>query len=55
MRSDLSDEFLLQAGVHQGSVLLLLPFAIAVDASTKYAKEGSMNEFFYADDFGFNE
>ena len=43
VRSELSKEFLLQVGVHQGSVLSPLLFAIAVDAITE-------NAVLYADD-----
>ena len=37
--SELSKEFLVQVGVHQGSVLLPLLFAIAVDVISKDARE----------------
>ena len=39
-----SEEFLVQVGVHQESVLSLLLFAIAVDAISENAREGLMNE-----------
>ena len=42
--SELSEEFLVQVGVHQGPVLLPLLFTIAVDAISKNAREGLMNE-----------
>ena len=48
--SELSQEFLVQGGVHQGSVLSPLLFAIAVDVISENAIEGLMNEILYADD-----
>ena len=36
--SELAEEFLVQVGVHQASVLLLLLFMIAVDAIMENAK-----------------
>ena len=50
MGSELSEEFLVQAGVHQESVLSPLLFAIAVNVISRNAREGLMNEIFYADD-----
>ena len=49
MGSELSKKFLVQVSVHQGPVLLPLRFAIAVDAITKNAREGLLNEIWYAD------
>ena len=49
MGSELSKEFLVQVGVHQGSMFLPLLFAIAVDVISKNAREGLMNEILYAD------
>ena len=46
--SGLSEEF--DVGVHQGSVLSPLIFAIVVDVVTENAREGLMNEILYADD-----
>ena len=46
----LSVEFLLQVGVHLGSVLLPLLFAIAVNIISENAREGLLNEILYADD-----
>ena len=48
--SELSQEFLVQVGVHQGSVLSPLLFAIPVDVILKNPREGLMNEILYADD-----
>ena len=48
--SGLSDEFAVKVGVHQGSVLSPLLFAIAVDVIVEEAREGLMYEILYADD-----
>ena len=48
--SGLSDEFPVKVGVHQGSVLSPLLFAIVVDVVTKGAREGLLKELLYADD-----
>ena len=48
--SELSEEFLVQVGVHQGSVLSPLLFTIAVDVVSENAREGMMNKILYADD-----
>ena len=45
-----SDEFGVRVGVHQGSVLSPLIFAIVVDVVTEHAREGLLNEILYADD-----
>ena len=50
MRSELSEKLLVQVGVHQGSVLSPLLFAIAVDVISENPREGLMNEIFYVDD-----
>ena len=50
MGSESSQEFLVQVGAHQGSVLSPLLFAIAVDAISENEREGLMNEILYADD-----
>ena len=42
-------EFLVQVCVHQGSLLSLLLFAIAVDVILENAREGLMNEILYED------
>jgi len=39
-----------EVGVHQGSVLSPLLFAIVVDVVTKCTRKGLMNEILYADD-----
>ena len=48
--SESSEEFLVQVGVHQGSVLSPLLFAIAVGVISENAREGLMNEILYAND-----
>ena len=50
MGSELSQEFSVQIGVHQGSVLSPLLFAIAVDVISENAREGLMNKILFADD-----
>ena len=50
MGSELSQEFSVQVGVHQGSMLSPLLFAIVVDVISENAKEGLINEVLYADD-----
>ena len=48
--SGTSDEFGVRVGVHQGSVLSPLTFAIVVDVVTEHAREGLLNEILYAND-----
>ena len=45
-----SDEFEVQVGVDQGSVLSPLLFAIVVDVITENARRDVVNELLYADD-----
>ena len=45
-----SNEFPVKVGVHQGSVLSPLLFAIVMDVVTEDAREGLMHEILYADD-----
>ena len=45
-----SEEFEVKVGVHQGSVLSPLLFAIVVDVVTENARRGVVNELLYADD-----
>ena len=45
-----SEEFEVKDGVHQGSVLSPLLFAIVVDVVTENARRGVVNELLYADD-----
>ena len=44
------EEFEVKVGVHQGSVLSPLMFAIVVDVITENARRGEVNELLYADD-----
>ena len=48
--SESPEEFSVQVGVHEGSLLSPLLFAIAVDIISENAREGLMNEILYADD-----
>ena len=48
--SGILEEFGVGVGVHQGSVILSLIFAIVVDAVTEQARKGLLNEILYADD-----
>ena len=41
---------MVHVGVHQGSVLSPLLFAIVVDVISEYEREGLINEILYADD-----
>ena len=45
-----SEELEVKVGVHQGSVLFPLLFAIAVDVFTENVRRGVVNELLYADD-----
>ena len=55
VRSSFSDEFPVNVGVHQGSVLSPRLFVIVIDEVTKSAKGGLLYEILYADDFIFNK
>jgi len=48
--SELSAEFGVKVGVHQGSALSPLVFAVVVDVVTENAREGLMSEMLSADD-----
>ena len=48
--SQLSEECCVKVGVHQGSVLSPLVFAIVVDVVTESVRAGLMSEILYADD-----
>ena len=47
--SGLSEEFSVKVGVHQGSGLLPLLFAMVIDEVTKNARKGWMKQILYAD------
>ena len=48
--SELSEEFEVKVGMHQGSVLSPFIFAVVVDVVTELAREGALSELLYADD-----
>ena len=48
--SGLSGKFGVRVGVHQGSVISPLIFAIVVDAVTEQARKRLLNEILFADD-----
>ena len=48
--SELSKEFEVNVGIHQGSVLLPFLFAVVVDVVTESSREGAISELLYADD-----
>ena len=48
--SDLSEEFEIKVGMHQGSVLTPFLFAIAGDVVIELGREGVPSELLYADD-----
>ena len=50
MDSDLSEEFEINVGMHQASVLSPFPFALVVDVNTEFARVGALSELIYADD-----
>ena len=50
MNSELSEEFGIKVGMHQGSVLSPFLFAVFVDVVTEFAREGALSELLYADD-----
>ena len=48
--SELSDEFEVEVGMHQGSVLSPFLFTVVADVVTELAREGVLSELLYADD-----
>ena len=48
--SEFSEEFYVAVGIHQGSVLSPLLFAIVMDVVIENAKEGLIKEVLYTDD-----
>ena len=52
---DMSKEFEVKVGLHQGSVLSLLVFAIMVDMVTESVRNGLMSEMLYVDDLVLSE
>ena len=49
VESEFSEEFYVAVGVHQGSVLPPLLFAIVMDVVTENAREGLMKKALYTD------
>ena len=47
---ELSEEFEVEVGMHQGSVLSPFCLAVVVDAFTEFAREGALNVLLHADD-----
>ena len=43
-------EFEVKVGMHQGSVLSPIVFAVVVDFITEFVREGALSELLYADD-----
>ena len=50
VNSELSEEFDVKVGMHQGSVLSSFLDVLVVDIVTEFAREGSLSELLYADD-----
>ena len=50
--SELSEEFEVKVGIHQGSMLSHFLLAVVVDVVTELAREGALSELLYADDLG---
>ena len=50
VRLELSEDFEVKVGVHHGSALSPLLFAIVVDMITESVRNGFMSEMLYADD-----
>ena len=48
--SELSEEFEVKVGIHQGSVLSPFIIAVVVDVVTEFAREGALSELLYAND-----
>ena len=50
MDSELSEEFEVKVGMHQGFVLLPFLFALMVNVVTEFVRDGALTELLYADD-----
>ena len=48
--SELSEEFEVNVGIHQGSVLSPFPFALVVNVVTEFFRMGVLSELLYDDD-----
>ena len=44
MDSELSEEFKVKVGMHQGSMLSSFLFTVVVDVDTEFAREGALSE-----------
>ena len=49
--SEMSEEFEVKVGMHQGSVLSPCIFAVAVNVVTELAREVALSELLYANDY----
>ena len=47
---ELSEEFEVNVGIYQGSVLSPFLFAVVVDVVTEFVREGALSKLLYADD-----
>ena len=50
MDSELSEEYEIKVGMHQGSVMSPFLFAVVVDVITEFARESALSELLHADD-----
>ena len=50
MDSELSEEFEIKVGMHQGSVLSHFLFTVVVGVVTEFAREGVLSEWLYPDE-----
>ena len=50
MYSELSEEFEVKVGMHQGSMLSPFLLAVVLDAVTEFTRDGELGEVLYADD-----
>ena len=50
MDSELSEEFEVNVGMYQGSVLSPFLLAVVVDVVTEFVREGALSKLLYADD-----
>ena len=48
--SELSEEFEVKVGMHPGSVLSTLFFAVVLNVVTNFAREGALSELLYDDE-----
>ena len=50
MDSELSEEYDVKVGMHQGSILSPILFAVVVDVVTEFSRDCVLSEFLYVDD-----